>query len=158
MISATYSMYDWIQGGEGRAMIHMPTRGGEGNWSSHKFLLSIISAAQSLMTSRYEHSTAPIKVSEFKSAGQVYRFKSPIVFFPTWNETRDYLVIDNPLYSLYVYAKSRVKLYEELQTTFEMLWEVYAMEDENNLTPKAARLRQKLLEDIVIGEGDAVCH
>ena len=118
----------------------------------------MISAAQSLIAGKYEHSTTPIEVSEFKSAGRVYHFRSPIVLFPRWNETRDYLVIDNPSYSLYVYAKDRIKLREELQSAFEMLWEVYAMEDEKNLTPKAARLRQKLLEDIVVEEGGTVCR
>jgi hypothetical protein len=104
----------------------------------------------------YDSDLAPITLDGFFSNGRFLRFASPLVLKPVRNAAGDLLVVEYPPYSLHIYAENRALLQEELTQTFEMMWQVFVLEGDRKLTPKAARLKQKLQENLLT-EGAADC-
>jgi ABC-type cobalamin transport system ATPase subunit len=101
------------------------------------------------------HKTAkPIIFDRFSSHNKNLRFKSPIKFTPSYNEAGDLLVIDEPKYSLHVYAEDIGSLKAELEQAFGMMWQVFVAEGDRKLTAKAEKLRCVLKEEIVL-EGES---
>ena len=88
-----------------------------------------------------------ITLNGFHSDGAFMCFRTPLVFTPTRSECGEYLEIEDPQYSMLAYAKDIPSLQRELEEDFEMMWQVYVVDhEERELTPKAARLRQTLID------------
>ena len=66
------------------------------------------------------------------------------------------LVIDEPKYSLHVYAEDVGSLKAELEQAFGMMWQVFVAEGDRKLTVKAKRLRSVLKEEIILEGEDAL--
>ncbi|MDR1019489.1 MAG: hypothetical protein LBL73_01925 [Synergistaceae bacterium] len=96
----------------------------------------------------------PIIFDRFSSRDKKLRFRTPVKFTPSYNEAGDLLVIDEPKYSLHVYAEDTDSLRAELGQAFGMMWQVFVVERDRALTAKAERLRSVLKEEIILeGEG-----
>jgi hypothetical protein len=107
------------------------------------------------MKFNHHNNLKPIIVNGFCSRGIKLSFKSPVEFAPSRNRDGDLWVIDEPKYSLHVFAATRELLKKEIEQAFEMMWQVFVVEGDRKLTPKAANLRRVLREEIV-PEGLAV--
>jgi hypothetical protein len=92
---------------------------------------------------------SPIVFERFSSRDKDLRFRSPVQFTPSYNEAGDLLVIDEPKYSLHVYAEDTDSLRAELGRAFGMMWQVFVAEGDRALTAKAERLRSVLKEEVV---------
>jgi hypothetical protein len=97
----------------------------------------------------YDVGLAPMTLEGFFSNETFLYFRSPLVLTPELNAAGDLLVIDDPQYSLHVYAENRVLLREELTQAFEMMWQVFVVKGNRKLTPKAARLKQMLEDNLL---------
>jgi hypothetical protein len=102
--------------------------------------------------SRYK-TVNPIIFDRFSSRDKKLRFRPPVKFTPSYNEAGDLLVIDEPKYSLHVYAEDTDSLRVELGQAFGMMWQVFVVEGDRALTAKAERLRSVLKEEVV-SEGE----
>jgi hypothetical protein len=94
----------------------------------------------------------PIRLDKVSFQGRVLYFRTPLILQPKWDETKDYLEVENEDYSLFVYAPNRYLLEKELAEEFVMLWEVYVMDDGKKLTPRAQRLKQTLQENLYFAQ------
>jgi uncharacterized phage-associated protein len=90
----------------------------------------------------------PIIFDRFSSRGKKLRFRTPLKFTPSRNGAGDLLVIDEPKYSLRVYAEDADSLRAELGRAFGMMWQVFVAEGDRKLTAKAENLRRVLNSEI----------
>jgi hypothetical protein len=95
-------------------------------------------------------SVEPVDLSEltFERITQDQRelvFTPPLILEPTLDESEQLFVITDDSLNLNVYAQTREQLAEDLESELFFLWDEYAKEDSQNLTPKANRLKQELL-------------
>ena len=88
-----------------------------------------------------------IELKEFFVEGQAFCFRSPFKSLLRMDESREYLVVEDKYYELFVYAENREILKRELLKEFAMLWDTYVMGDKK-LTPRAERLKEKLQKNI----------
>ncbi len=88
-----------------------------------------------------------IELKEFFVEGQTFCFRSPFKSLLRMDESREYLVVEDKYYELFVYAENREILKRELLKEFAMLWDTYVMGDKK-LTPRAERLKEKLQKNI----------
>lgn len=72
-------------------------------------------------------------------------FTPPLTLEPTLDESQQLFVITDDSLNLNVYAQTREQLAKELESELFFLWDEYAQEDSQNLTPKANKLKQELL-------------
>lgn len=72
-------------------------------------------------------------------------FLPPLTFEPTLDESKQLFVIIDDSLNINVYAQTREQLAEDLESELFFLWDEYAQEDSENLTPKANKLKEELL-------------
>jgi hypothetical protein len=72
-------------------------------------------------------------------------FLPPLTLKPTLDESKQLFVIVDDSLNINVYAQTREQLAEDLESELFFLWDEYAQEDSENLTPKANKLKQELL-------------
>ena len=72
-------------------------------------------------------------------------FSPPLTLEPTLDESKQIFVITDDSLNINVYAQTREQLAEDLESELFFLWDEYAKEDSENLTPKANKLKQELL-------------
>lgn len=72
-------------------------------------------------------------------------FLSPLTLEPTLDESKQLFVITDDTLNINVYAQTREQLAEDLESELFFLWDEYAKEDSENLTPKANQLKLELL-------------
>lgn len=95
-------------------------------------------------------SIEPVDLSEF-TLERITQDERELIFFPpltlkpTLDESKQLFVIIDDSLNINVYAQTREQLAEDLESELFFLWDEYAQEDSENLTPKANKLKQELL-------------
>jgi hypothetical protein len=93
---------------------------------------------------------SPIELADVP--GHRVTFEPPLFFSPALVMPEDagvapwapWVALDVDEFELHLYAATRADLVEELGSTMTMLWEEFALEDPELLSPKAQALREKL--------------
>lgn len=75
---------------------------------------------------------------------KTFVFNNPINF--TIEQEIGYYVINYEYLDILAYAKSEEEALENFNIEFDMLWDSYALEEDDNLTYDAILLKQKLLQ------------
>jgi hypothetical protein len=99
----------------------------------------------------YENPLPAIALRDFFVKDRKFYLKNPLTFYPKWNDEHDYLLIEDNDYELLVYAKDRQSLESELKEEFALMWNVYAMSEDEQLTPRAKKLKYRLRETVSDG-------
>ncbi|MCX7111417.1 MAG: hypothetical protein NTX45_15075 [Proteobacteria bacterium] len=90
---------------------------------------------------------ATLVFSSMESNGRILYFNPPLVFTPYRDEgDGELLMVTDEDLGLHVYAPTRSQLADDLTAELFFLWDEYAQEPDENLTPKAQLLKSKLLE------------
>ena len=85
--------------------------------------------------------------SSMERNGRILYFNPPLVFTPYRDEDDgELLMVTDEDLELHVYAQTRGQLINDLTVELLFLWDEYAHEPDENLTPKAQLLKSKLLE------------
>ncbi|HUW61678.1 MAG TPA: hypothetical protein VMZ06_11810 [Candidatus Bathyarchaeia archaeon] len=93
--------------------------------------------------------TAPLTVGQIRCGSRRFRVrKGHLDLFPTYDETGNLLCLEYMPLGIHVFAESREQLCLELAEQICMLWDEYACEDEEKLSPVAIQLKRKLLADL----------
>ena len=93
----------------------------------------------------------PVDLSSFSFEsvelnGRRLSLNPPLVLEPSLDEdSSQLLVVSDDSLHLQVYAQTREQLADDIVAELFFLWDEYALEDSNNLTPKARQLQENLL-------------
>jgi hypothetical protein len=89
---------------------------------------------------------SPIIVGMFVTNDGVHEFIKPISFFPrAVDGTENLFRIQHWFFGIEVYGHSREQLLRELDECIRCNWGECAMEEDDRLTPKAIKLKQRWL-------------
>ncbi|MBF2046193.1 MAG: hypothetical protein IGS54_02140 [Elainella sp. C42_A2020_010] len=78
-----------------------------------------------------------------------FRFRQPLTFNPSLDEeSQQFYVVEDPVLTLLAYAQTREQLLQEISEQIAFMWDAYVGSSEDELTPDALRLRQKLIETV----------
>lgn len=89
--------------------------------------------------------TRPVVLQYVQYLGRTFRFRQYLELCPVRDETGNLLCLEHKPFGIHVFANSRKELYAELAEQICMLWDEYACEDDENLTPAAIQLKTNLL-------------
>ncbi len=94
----------------------------------------------------HKESTLPITIKEITSEdNKILRFSPYLVLKPYIDDESGFVMVDDDELNIHTYALNRETLLQELSPELFMLWNEYAQENPDNLTPKAKKLRENLL-------------
>jgi hypothetical protein len=97
------------------------------------------------MAIKSDTNTRPIVIKHVRYRGRAFRFEKYLELCPTYDETGELLCLEYEPLGIHVFADTRGRLLAELAEQVCMLWDEYASEDDENLTPAAVRLKKNLL-------------
>lgn len=92
---------------------------------------------------RKSHDLDPIVIKSIKKDGRTLHFDPRLELVPVVD--KQLIVLQDDMLNIYVYTRNRDTLMEELKVELFLLWDEYAQELPENLTPKAQKLREILL-------------
>ncbi len=98
-----------------------------------------------LVVLRIDEGLEPIKLLEVKYSGRLFRFSEPLTLYPNLDQTGTLLVAKHRPLGIHVFADTREELLDELHEQIAMLWDDYACENDDNLSPAAIALKKRLL-------------
>ncbi|HBA67172.1 MAG TPA: hypothetical protein DCZ48_13530 [Methylococcaceae bacterium] len=88
--------------------------------------------------------------------GRQLTLSPPLVLEPALDEeSKQLLVVSDDILNIHVYAQTREQLADDLVSELFFLWDEYAHEDSDNLTPKARQLQENLLRRCKESDNDA---
>lgn len=93
---------------------------------------------------------SPFELSDFEINNQVFKFIQPISLDINLDDSEQLLLIEDESIMLNVFAQTREELWEELKEQIWVLWREYALENDNELSPPAIKLKQRLLNYIKV--------
>ncbi len=93
---------------------------------------------------------SPLILREIALDSGVLRRNAPFVVKPYVSESHECYRAEVEELGLSISAYTRQELVEAIQDMIAVLWQEYAMEDDENLTESAAALKRRLLEDFRI--------
>jgi hypothetical protein len=96
----------------------------------------------------HDTNTCPVVIRDVRYRGRTFRFRNGkyTEFLPTYDETGELLCLEHEPIGIHVFADTREELLAELAEQVCMLWDEYACEDDEKLTPAAIQLKKKLLD------------
>jgi hypothetical protein len=71
-------------------------------------------------------------------------FDTPLELNPKMDDSGEYLIIEDEIYDLFVFASDRETLKRELSAEFAFIWRTYVTGADRKLTDRAEKLRQTL--------------
>ena len=98
------------------------------------------------MVSAYREASS-ITLNILKLPEKTLRFLPPLVLYPK-KDSGGYLVVEDEDYELCVFAKDIKALEKELTSEFALMWKVYVSDEGREMTARAEKLRQTLLNNI----------
>ncbi|MDP2181351.1 MAG: hypothetical protein Q8K99_02120, partial [Actinomycetota bacterium] len=108
--------------------------------NDHPVKLTDVSAVETVDLS-------PLTIDAVVLEGQLLVPSPPLVLTPALDpETKQVLLASDEGLGLSAAAPTRDQLYEELVDEIAFVWEAYALEDDEILSPAAAELKKRLLE------------
>lgn len=94
--------------------------------------------------------TSPIVIESFQLGKRTLTCTPPLELIPFIDDQSIVIKVDS--LNIFVFAKNRHLLIEELKVEIFLLWDYYARESPENLTPKAQELRKTLLSHFCVSE------
>lgn len=88
------------------------------------------------------------RIGEVSNRGRVFRFKTPLLFTPHFDAALGLYIFDNYPLGISIHSEEIDDLREELADQVRFLWDAYALEEDEALTPAALELKRRLLIDI----------
>lgn len=93
--------------------------------------------------------TEPLTIGQIRCGSRRFLVrKGYLELFPTYDETGNLLCLEYTPLGIHVFAESREELCLELAEQICLLWDEYACEDEEKLSPAAIQLKRQLLADL----------
>ena len=89
--------------------------------------------------------TRPVVIEDVRYLGRTFHFKTYLELCPAYDETGELLCLEYKPLGIHVFANCRKELNAELAEQICMLWDEYACEGDENLTPAAIQLKKNLL-------------
>lgn len=87
---------------------------------------------------------SPIIIDILKYKSLKLRAKKSIAFLPFYDKSSKYYILRNEEINIYVYARTRKELIEELQIQIAFLWREYVLAKDETLDEGAQALKDKL--------------
>lgn len=101
----------------------------------------------SLATTAAVYNLNPITINSAAQNKRTLHFNPPLILNPTINpDAPELITVEDKTLNIHTYAINRDILIEELTAELFLLWDEYAQELPENLTPKARQLRETLLK------------
>lgn len=88
---------------------------------------------------------SPLEISVLRLKAITLRIAPPLIVEPNLDESRQLLCIESGEFDISVFAPTREALLNELQEHLAMLWQEYALANDNELDAHAIQLKQSLL-------------
>lgn len=89
---------------------------------------------------------SPFTLSAFAGEnGLRLAFRQPLTLEPSMDESEQLITLEYPALGIDVFAPTREEVEDELRSNILMLWQEYAQEADDRLSPKAQRLKISLL-------------
>lgn len=92
----------------------------------------------------------PFEISQFEIYDEIFQFKQATSLDITLDESEQLLVIEDEAISLNVFAQTREELWEDLKEQIWILWHEYALGDDDELSPFALKLKERLLSFVEV--------
>ena len=90
-------------------------------------------------------STRAFLIQHIRYRHRTFHFKVYLELHPTYDETGELLCLEHQPLGIHVFADTREDLEAELAEQVCMLWDEYACDQDENLTPAAIQLKRNLL-------------
>lgn len=91
---------------------------------------------------------SPFRLREFPVGSGAVRLNDPMLLTPYMSEDQQLICLTHEPWDLHVFAPTRSELSQELEVHMRMLWDEYAVEDDDVLDARAIELKQQLLKDL----------
>jgi hypothetical protein len=89
---------------------------------------------------------SPFTIDQVRREGRLLRTRQPLVIEPTLDDDKQFLCLNHEELGIDVFAHTREQLAVELAEQLAMLWDEFALANDDSLEPSAQQLKRALLQ------------